>query len=33
VPQGVIPRTEFKAQRVIDSRDVYRESLRKIQTV
>ena len=27
VPEGTIPRTEFKAQRVIDNRDLYRSSL------
>jgi len=29
VPQGTLPRTEFKARRVIDDRDVYRRSLVK----
>jgi phenylacetate-CoA ligase len=29
VPQGTLPRTEFKARRVIDDRDVYRTSLAK----
>ena len=33
VPQGTLPRTEFKARRVVDNRDLYRDSLRKIQTV
>ena len=28
VPEGTIPRTEFKARRVIDDRDLYNESLR-----
>ena len=28
VPEGSIPRTEFKARRVIDDRDLYRTSLR-----
>jgi phenylacetate-CoA ligase len=27
VPQGALPRTEFKARRVIDDRDLYRQSL------
>jgi len=27
VPQGTIPRTEFKARRVIDDRDLYRDAL------
>jgi len=27
VPQGTLPRTEFKARRVIDDRDIYRTSL------
>ena len=27
VPQGTLPRTEFKARRVIDDRDVYRTSV------
>lgn len=31
VPQGTLPRTEFKARRAIDNRDLYRESLSKIQ--
>jgi phenylacetate-coenzyme A ligase PaaK-like adenylate-forming protein len=26
VPEGEIPRTEFKARRVIDDRDLYRRS-------
>ena len=30
VPQGSLPRTEFKARRVIDDRDVYRTSLAKL---
>jgi len=30
VPQGSLPRTEFKARRVIDDRDVYRTSLGKL---
>lgn len=29
VPQGSIPRSEFKARRVIDDREVYRQSLEK----
>jgi phenylacetate-coenzyme A ligase PaaK-like adenylate-forming protein len=27
VPEGTLPRTEFKARRVIDDRDLYRRSL------
>jgi phenylacetate-CoA ligase len=27
VPQGTMPRTEFKARRVIDDRDLYRHAL------
>jgi phenylacetate-CoA ligase len=27
VPEGEIPRTEFKARRVIDDRDLYRKSI------
>jgi phenylacetate-CoA ligase len=27
VPQGTLPRTEFKARRVVDDRDLYREAL------
>jgi phenylacetate-CoA ligase len=27
VPQGTLPRTEFKARRVVDDRDVYRQAL------
>ena len=27
VAEGTIPRTEFKARRVIDNRDLYRQSL------
>ena len=27
VPAGTLPRTEFKARRVIDDRDLYRQSL------
>jgi len=27
VPEGEIPRTEFKARRVIDDRDLYRKGL------
>jgi phenylacetate-coenzyme A ligase PaaK-like adenylate-forming protein len=27
VPQGTLPRTEFKARRVIDDRDLYRDVL------
>jgi phenylacetate-CoA ligase len=27
VAQGTLPRTEFKAKRVIDDRDLYRKSL------
>jgi phenylacetate-coenzyme A ligase PaaK-like adenylate-forming protein len=27
VPEGTLPRTEFKARRVIDDRDLYREGL------
>ncbi|PYS37325.1 MAG: phenylacetate--CoA ligase [Acidobacteria bacterium] len=30
VPQGSLPRTEFKARRVIDDRDVYRTSMGKL---
>jgi phenylacetate-CoA ligase len=30
VPQGSLPRTEFKARRVIDDRDIYRTSLGKL---
>lgn len=29
VPQGSLPRTEFKARRAIDNRDLYRQSLEK----
>jgi phenylacetate-CoA ligase len=29
VPHGTLPRTEFKARRVIDDRDLYREALEK----
>jgi phenylacetate-CoA ligase len=29
VPHGALPRTEFKARRVIDDRDLYRETLDK----
>jgi phenylacetate-CoA ligase len=27
VPEGTLPRTEFKARRVIDDRDLYRQTL------
>ena len=27
VPQGTLPRSEFKARRVVDDRDLYREAL------
>ena len=27
VPQGTLPRTEFKARRVVDDRDLYRQAL------
>ena len=27
VPEGTLPRTEFKARRVIDNRDLYRQAL------
>ena len=27
VPEGTLPRTEFKARRVIDDRDLYRQGL------
>jgi phenylacetate-coenzyme A ligase PaaK-like adenylate-forming protein len=27
VPEGTLPRTEFKARRVIDDRDLYRKAL------
>jgi phenylacetate-coenzyme A ligase PaaK-like adenylate-forming protein len=27
VPQGSLPRTEFKARRVVDDRDLYRQAL------
>jgi phenylacetate-coenzyme A ligase PaaK-like adenylate-forming protein len=27
VPEGTLPRTEFKAKRVIDDRDLYRKAL------
>jgi len=29
VPEGTLPRTEFKAKRVIDDRDLYREGLQR----
>jgi len=29
VPEGTLPRTEFKARRVIDDRDVYRQAVGK----
>jgi phenylacetate-CoA ligase len=29
VPHGTLPRTEFKARRVVDDRDLYREALEK----
>ena len=32
VPQGTMPRTEFKARRVIDDRDLYRHALEKKET-
>ena len=32
VPQGSLPRTEFKARRVIDDRDLYRDTLEKKET-
>jgi len=28
VPHGTLPRTEFKARRVIDDRDLYRHTVR-----
>jgi phenylacetate-CoA ligase len=27
VPQGTLPRSEFKARRVVDDRDLYRQTL------
>jgi phenylacetate-coenzyme A ligase PaaK-like adenylate-forming protein len=27
VPQGTLPRSEFKARRVVDDRDLYRQAL------
>ena len=30
VPQGSLPRTEFKARRTVDNRDLYRQSLSKM---
>jgi hypothetical protein len=27
VPEGTLPRTEFKARRVVDDRDLYRHTL------
>jgi len=29
VPEGTLPRTEFKARRVIDNRDLYRQGLQR----
>jgi len=29
VPEGTLPRTEFKARRVIDDRDLYRQGLQR----
>jgi phenylacetate-CoA ligase len=29
VPEGTLPRTEFKAKRVIDDRDLYRQGLQR----
>ncbi len=31
VPEGTLPRTEFKARRVIDDRDLYRRSLQEVR--
>jgi phenylacetate-CoA ligase len=31
VPEGTLPRTEFKARRVIDDRDLYRQALAREQ--
>lgn len=31
VPQGTLPRTEFKSRRIIDDRNVYRESVNKLR--
>jgi len=31
VPEGTLPRTEFKARRVIDDRDLYRRSLQGVR--
>jgi phenylacetate-CoA ligase len=33
VPQGVLPRTEFKARRAIDNRELYQESLNKSRQI
>jgi phenylacetate-CoA ligase len=32
VPAGTLPRTEFKARRVIDDRDLYRQGLNSTTT-
>src|SRR5262249_37702102 len=32
VPQGSLPRTEFKARRVVDDRDLYRQALAERDT-
>ncbi len=32
VPQGTLPRTEFKARRAVDNRDLYRQSLARSQS-
>jgi phenylacetate-CoA ligase len=29
VPEGTLPRTEFKARRVIDDRDLYRQGIER----
>jgi hypothetical protein len=29
VPEGTLPRTEFKARRVIDDRDLYHQGLQR----
>jgi phenylacetate-CoA ligase len=33
VPEGALPRTEFKARRVIDDRDLYRQHLKEKRDV
>ena len=33
VPEGTLPRTEFKARRAVDNRDLYRQSLARSQRV